>query len=68
LAAGLKKAGIFEGTLAVSEDFGTISIVLPSTALTNSAIPKLCINTLFITAQKDCISFAKTSNNINTPK
>jgi hypothetical protein len=47
----LMKAGIFEGTLAVSEDFGTISIVLPSTVLTNSATSQLCYNTLFITAE-----------------
>jgi hypothetical protein len=59
LAAGLKKAGIFEGTLAVSEDRGTISIVFPSTVLTNSAISELCINTLFITAEKTVFLFCK---------
>jgi hypothetical protein len=48
LAAGLKKAGIFGGALAVSEYFGTISIVLPSTVLTNSAISQLCNNTLYL--------------------
>jgi hypothetical protein len=52
LAAGLKKAGILEGTFEVIEDSGTTSIVLPSIVLTNSAISQLCTNALFITAER----------------